>query len=250
MNESNISRQRQAGRRDGGPAYQARRAEITRAATAVFKQRGYRGTMLAHIAEAMGTDRASLYYYVSGKQELFEEIVSDATRTSLARAVEIRDGPGTGAGRVAALMRSVMASYGEFYPVLYVLLQENLKYLEAGRREWAQEMRDVIREWEQVLVDIVAAGQRDQTIRDTAPAWLIAYGIIGMVGWTHRWFRPGTDQLSAAEIGDAFATLALYGLAPGPAGESVLNAAEAPDPRRPPHARDFSRSRAPHRRTA
>jgi AcrR family transcriptional regulator len=212
--ESNIARQRAAGRRTGGPAYQARRAEISRTAARVFKQRGYRGTTLAHIAEAMDTDRASLYYYVSGKQELFEEIVSDATTRNLARAHQIRDGGGSGAERVRGLIVSLMQSYAEFYPVLYVLLQENLKYLEPARREWAEEMRRVIGEWEQVLVDIVLDGQRDGTIRDSSPAWLIAYGITGMVSWTNRWFAPERIEIPATEIGEAFAAIVLDGLRP------------------------------------
>jgi AcrR family transcriptional regulator len=161
--QSNIARQRASGRRDGGPACQARRAEISQTAAGVFRQRGYRGTTLAHIAEAMNTDRASLYYYVSGEQELFEEVVSDATTRNLARAHQIRDGVGTGAERVRELIVSLMESHAEFYPVLYVLLQESLKYLEPARREWAEEMRRVIRDWEQVLVDIVLDGQRPTT---------------------------------------------------------------------------------------
>jgi hypothetical protein len=36
--QSNIARRRAAGRRDGGPAYQARRAEISRTAARVFQQ--------------------------------------------------------------------------------------------------------------------------------------------------------------------------------------------------------------------
>ena len=216
---SNIARQRAAGLREGGPAYLARRTQIKRAAARVFRLRGYRGTTLTHIAEEMGTDRASLYYYVSGKQELLEEMVSEAIGINLERAEAIRDGPGTGAERLRLIIRSLMGAYAEFYPVLYVLIGENLKYLEPERAEWVEQTRRVVNAYEQVIIDIVAAGQRDGTIRDTTPAWLIAYGITGMVSWSNRWFRPEAREMPRAEeIGEAFAAMVLDGLRPTSGG--------------------------------
>ena len=41
---------------------------------------------------------------------------------------------------------------------------------------------------------------------------LTAYGIIGMVGWTNRWFNPNDSPLSAGEIGSAFSDILLGGL--------------------------------------
>jgi hypothetical protein len=42
---------------------------------------------------------------------------------------------------------------------------------------------------------------------------VIAYGIIGMVNWTHRWYHEGaTGMPSAAEIGGSFIEMVLNGL--------------------------------------
>jgi TetR/AcrR family transcriptional regulator, cholesterol catabolism regulator len=53
---------------------------------------------------------------------------------------------------------------------------------------------------------------------------VIAYGVIGMVNWTHRWYREGASGMpSAAEIGQTFSEMVLNGLdsdastLPGPA---------------------------------
>ena len=210
--QSNIGRRRVAARTDGSPAYHERRTEIARAAALVFKQRGFRGTTLSHIARALDTDRASLYYYVSSKEELFQEIVGDAVRINLATAVEIRDGPGTAAQRLRALVTALMESYAEFYPVLYVLIQENLNHVAPERSAWAAEMRTINREWEEVLIEIVRAGQAEGTLSAASPPWLIAYGITGMVGWTNRWFHPDHSPIGATEVGEAFATILLDGL--------------------------------------
>ena len=210
---SNIARRRAAARGGGGTRYEDRRREIVEAAAGVFKRHGFRGTTLAQVADAMGTDRASLYYYVSSKEELFQEVVSEAVRVNLATATTIRDDDAPAPEKLRRLIESLMSSYADYYPVLYVLIQENLSHVAPEHSDWATEMRRVNREYERVVIDIVETGQAQGTIRDAAPAWLVAYGIIGMVGWTNRWFNPNESKVTAPEIGAAFADIVLHGLA-------------------------------------
>jgi len=209
---SKIARKRAAARVDGTGSYADRRREIVRAAAQVFKERGFRGTTLTHVAEAMNADRASLYYYVSSKEDVFQEIVSDAVHVNLATASAIRDEDWPAPEKLRRLLEGLMASYAEYYPFLYVLIQENLTHVAPERSEWADEMKRVNREYEQILIDIVQTGQDEGTLRATAPAWLLAYGIIGMVGWTNRWFNPQESTVTAEEIGSVFADTLLAGL--------------------------------------
>ena len=69
--QSGIGRRRAAALAEGSAAYAERRAEIIAAAAKVFREKGYRGTSLADVAESLDTDRASLYYYIGSKEELF-----------------------------------------------------------------------------------------------------------------------------------------------------------------------------------
>ena len=209
---SNIARRRAAARDDGRTGYVDRRRGIVTAAAGVFKERGFRGTTLSHIAEAMGSDRASLYYYVGSKEEVFHEIVSDAVHLNLATASAIRDGDGSAPDKLRRLINGLMVSYAEYYPVLYVLIQENLNHVGPEDTEWAEEMKRVNREYERVLIDIIQAGQDEGTLRASAPAWLLAYGMIGMVAWSNRWFNPNDSPVGADEIGAVFADTLLAGL--------------------------------------
>jgi AcrR family transcriptional regulator len=215
--KSAIANRRAAARGLNRREYADRRGEIIAAAAKVFKERGFRGTTLNHVAEAMSADRASMYYYFASKQELFQEIVIDAVKANVETAIAIRDGEGTAADKLRRLIEHMMDSYANNYPVLYVLIQENLSHVSPERSAWADEMRGVTREYEKAVIDIVEMGQREGTIRDIAPAWLLAYGVIGMVGWTNRWFNPRQSAATAEEIGAAFAETVLHGLAE-PAG--------------------------------
>jgi TetR/AcrR family transcriptional regulator, cholesterol catabolism regulator len=209
---SNIARRRAAAKGDGRVEYLERRAEIVRAASEVFKERGFARTTLKHVAEAMGVDRASLYYYVSSKEELFHEIVGDAVNVNLAAATAIHADTAPAPAKLRRLIEGLMQSYADYYPLLYVLIQENLGHVAPEDSEWAQEMREINRRYVDLLIEMIQTGQDEGSIRSTAPAWLLAYGIIGMVGWTNRWFNPNETIVDAHEIGTAFADLVLNGL--------------------------------------
>jgi AcrR family transcriptional regulator len=209
---SNFARRRSAARKEPGSRYMQRRREIAEVAAIEFKKRGFGGTTLSHVAEAMGVDRASLYYYVSNKEELFEELVSEVVKVNLAQAEAIRDGEGSAPEKLRRLIEGLMSSYEEHFPVLYILIQENLAHVAPDRSEWANSMKAINRAYEAVVIEIIESGQADGSLAATAPPRLLAYGIIGMVGWTNRWFNPQRSLLGADEIGRAFADTILNGL--------------------------------------
>src|SRR5438067_11864575 len=54
----------------------ARRDELTRTAARLFAERGYHGTSLADVAEAVGMQKASLYHHIETKEDLLWEVAS------------------------------------------------------------------------------------------------------------------------------------------------------------------------------
>ena len=80
---SGIGRRRAAAKADLAPNYEKRREEIYEAAACVFNRKGFSGTTVSAVAKELSIDRASLYYYISSKEQLFDELireVSDAVR--------------------------------------------------------------------------------------------------------------------------------------------------------------------------
>lgn len=209
---SGIGKRRAAANSDGGVAYQERRTEIVGAAAQMFKQNGYRGTKLGDVAEALGLDRASLYYYIGSKEELFQQVVGGAVEANAAAAEEIRDGAGTAAEKLRKLIPALMVSYGENYPFLYVYIQEHLGALAHDTSPWAREMRRHNKRYENAVVAIVQAGVDEGTLRTGTQPWVVAFGIIGMAAWSNRWFNPEESPVPADEIGVAYAEVLLHGL--------------------------------------
>ena len=208
---SGIGRRREAAK--ANPGYQERRQEIIGAAARVFKHKGLKGTRLGDIAEELGTDRANLYYYVSSKDELFQEAVTEAVVANIVRAEQIRDGDGSPVDKLRTIIEELMLSYAEHYPFLYVFIQENLSHVKGSSAAWAAQMRDVNKRYEDVVVSLVQDGDDDGSFRDVGPAWVVGYGIIGAVGWTNRWFDPERSPADAAVVGHTYAEMLLGGLA-------------------------------------
>jgi len=210
--KSNIGKRRAAAIEKNSTGYNARRQEIINAAAQVFKVRGYRGTKLADIAKVLGVDRVSLYYYISSKDEVFEEVVTGVVIANTDRIIEIRDSSIPVREKLRETIEHVMNAYAENYPFLYVYLQENLSHVAANRVGWANKMREVNRRYTQALVDIIQQGYDSGEFRQVAPADVVANGVLGMVSWTNRWFDPNRSQVSAEVIGKGYADIIIDGL--------------------------------------
>lgn len=196
----------------GSESYQQRRREIARVAAELFNKRGFRGTSLSAVAEALGSDRASLYYYIANKRELFDEVVREVSEANVATAEAVLASHEPALEKLRALIVELMKSYGEHYPLLYVYIRENLSHVESDRTEWSQYMRSINRKYEEAIIAIVQEGLDDGTIRPLASARVLAFGLIGMIGWTNRWFVPERSPDSAESIGAAYAEMAVAGL--------------------------------------
>lgn len=207
---SGIARRRTAARAEGGAAYLERRAELIHAAAGVFREKGLSKATLNDVADAIGTDRASIYYYFGSKQELFHEVVREAVEANVKRAEDIHDQDLTAPEKVRALVHSLLASYAEHYPFLYVYIQENLPHVSEDGSSWAQQMKKLNHRYDTAVVGIVEQGVKDGSFRALASPRILAYGLIGMLNWTHRWFHP--ESFSASDVADAYAGVLLDGM--------------------------------------
>jgi len=85
-----------SGRRVGRPRAAQRpdsglepRAELLAAAAELFTTRGYAATTTRAVAERAGMRQASMYHYVSGKEDLLAELLESTVTPSLACAREL-----------------------------------------------------------------------------------------------------------------------------------------------------------------
>src|SRR5512136_2787088 len=67
----------------------AREEELLQAATRLFKEQGYRNTSMQDLADALGMQKASLYYYIKSKEDLLRRLLEHAFSLVQSRIDEI-----------------------------------------------------------------------------------------------------------------------------------------------------------------
>lgn len=210
--QSNIAQRRREKRFSDDEDYLLRREQLLKAAGVVFQQKGFKGASINDIAKAVGIDRTSLYYYTSGKEELFRELVHEAVLSNILMAEIIQSSTEAPSQKIRNFITSLMASFEIHYPYLYMYVQEDMAQITQKSTGWAKEMNNLARRFNTAVIAIVQEGLDDGSFKPSdASAQLVAYGIIGMCNWSHRWFKP-TGKFAAPAIGALYADLVLAGL--------------------------------------
>jgi TetR/AcrR family transcriptional regulator, cholesterol catabolism regulator len=101
---SNIDRRRTRARSSPSPTYLNRRKELIDAAARVMSRKGVTETTLGDIAQEAGTDRASIYYYVNGKEERIAEMLRSALTADTESLREIAAGPGPASAKLRSFV--------------------------------------------------------------------------------------------------------------------------------------------------
>lgn len=210
-----IGRRRAAALADAGPAYQARRDEITAAAGRLFLERGYRATSFKDIGEAVGLDRATLYYYFASKQELFQTATATAVRRNTFDAERIAASDASPAEKIEAILDTLLRSYAATdYPYMFIFLQEDVNRItQASDDPWSRTVRALARRFEDAVTAVFDEGVASGAFATGTPPALLTKALIGMVNWTQRWYRPD-GPVPAPELARMFGGLLLDGVRP------------------------------------
>jgi AcrR family transcriptional regulator len=210
---SAIGRRRAAARAKNDPAYRERVDEIRRAAAAVFHERGFHATTIADVAEAAQMDRATLYYYVGSKQQLFRDVVAEATTRNIEGAETIAASGGSTAEKVSALVHQLMESFEAHFPYMYVIIQEDANRLgdTVGDDQWLATFQEWNARYFRAVSAVVEEGLRNGDLRSALPVRVIANALVGLVTSSRAWFTPN-GPMSASEVASGMTEMILGGL--------------------------------------
>ena len=188
-------------------ASSARRAEVTKAAARLFSERGYHGTSMQHLGDALGIQRGSIYAHIGSKEELLYDVVNEGAGHFLRRAERVLDSPALASVKLRRLLVGHIETAIEHLDAATVFLNE-WRYLSEGPRAEIQAKRD---RYEQMVREVIEAGVKQGEFRDDADIRFAATLVLSAGNWTYAWYRPG-GELGPTEIGERFATLVLKGL--------------------------------------
>lgn len=208
--ESGIERRRQAALAAGGHEYLERRERILRAAATLFFERGYQRTSFGDIAKYLEVDRASLYYYVGNKSDLFEAVAMVPLESNVRELERIHASDRSAPEKIRAVIVQLMASFEANYPGLYVLIRDDLARLDVDTERSAR-ATNLKQRYMDLVIAMVRDGQDKGELRSHVSANVLGESIIGMLAWSHKWFRPGGSP-TGHEIGVGLTSVVLDGL--------------------------------------
>jgi AcrR family transcriptional regulator len=199
----------------GKTLYVDRKELIRKAAGNVFLRKGFLATKLSDIAEEANMDRASLYYYVGSKQDLFEDIFTTAVEGNIKIAEAVEQEDLTSIEKLTKLIIMLMESFEDKYPYFFIFVQEDLKKIETMKdpknEKWLTTSKLLSKQYFEILNRIIADGMEKGEIRSVMPPRLIAHSLIGMMTSSSQWFRPN-GIMKAKEIGAGMARMVMSGL--------------------------------------
>lgn len=186
----------------------SRREELLAVATKLFAGRGYHGTRMDDVADAIGLNKATVYHYYASKSLILYDIYQQAGERTLAA---VHDDPSWTAREALYQYTVRLLSQIAVNPEgAAVYFQEQPYITEWFTPEQVAEVRKKeIKVYEHVhgLLDRgIASGEFYP-----CDSHVLALGYIGMTLGAYRWLRP-SGRRTAPEIAAEFSTALLRGL--------------------------------------
>jgi AcrR family transcriptional regulator len=185
----------------------ATEAAILDQACRLFATRGFDGTSIRDIANAVGISNAALYHYFADKDELFARIVASVIERQCAlmeQRIKPDDPPGE-------KLRAFMRAYAEFFEANTaesVASSRSFGALEKSpQRERAIYWRD---RYERILRDILKEGMDCGEFRKADVA-LTGRAVLSCLNWIYRWYSP-SGPLRPREIAEGYADILMNGI--------------------------------------
>ena len=181
--KSNMGTRRAAAAIESSPFYQEKRQAIIAAAARVFQARGYEETALSHIAEEAQTDRATLYYYASSKQDLFDEVIREASEKNLDAVEAIVKSNAEPSKKLTAALAQLMETYSSDYPYLHVFMQRYFQTASGDESVMTQRTHDWAERYYNAIKAILQVGVDKGDFDFDLPIGIVTISVIGTVNW-------------------------------------------------------------------
>jgi TetR/AcrR family transcriptional regulator, cholesterol catabolism regulator len=171
-----------------------RRKELSRHAARLFAEKGYHGTSIGDLADALGVQKGSLYAHIEGKQELLYETMREGAAAFHAALDTIPDRlPATEKIRLA--LRAHLALIAGQLDVATVFVQE-WRYLEGERHAEIVAER---RRYEERIRALFREGREQSELRTDLDEAAAALLFLSAANWAYTWLQPRADTDAIAE---------------------------------------------------
>ena len=181
-----------------------RREELTREAARLFAERGFHGTSMGDLADALGVQKGSLYSLTGSKQQLLFETMREGARAFHA-ALDAAPEDAAPVERIRLALRGHLGVVAEQLDVATVFTRE-WRYLDDAYRD---EILAERRRYEDRFRELFREGVERGALRSDLDAAAAALLALSALNWAYTWLTPGRDT---DELADRFTTILVDGI--------------------------------------
>ena len=188
----------------------SRRAEVRAAAARLFREYGYRAATMDLIADSVGLNKGTLYYYYQGKSAILYELLSDQLDATLSMLLEV-PATGTPADRLRAFVRMQVKRVADLPDELVLFFRELPMIDKNLPPEQVASLRERIEEYRRFSAGLLADGVATGEFRPV-DVLTVHYSVVGILAYVPIWFRTGSRR-SQATLVEELAEFVLSGVA-------------------------------------
>jgi len=178
---------------------------LVRQAALEFRRRGYHGTSMDDLANALGVTKGALYRYVKGKDEVLYECFVQSNRIGLAALDRAEKQSGNAAKRLETFMVEFIREYLDSNLAGGAMIE--IDALNPKQRASVVSGRDAV---EGRLEKIIKDGVADGSVASANPKLMIL-SFMGSINWIPSWFSPN-GELTSEQIAIQITNIILSGL--------------------------------------
>ena len=167
-------------------------------AATLFAQKGYLGTSISDLAQAMELQKGSLYHYFKSKEELLFKLLDQYISSALVEIEKICTLDITPSDKLKQFMLFYIGFYAGDRDRLVLLINDIDKLGEVYRKQVVEKERRYYRALTGIFSQLQDAG-----IMKPMPSAVAAYAFFGMVHYTCNWFQQD-GKITATELGAMF----------------------------------------------
>jgi AcrR family transcriptional regulator len=172
--------------------------EILERAAELFAQRGFAGTTVQDIADALGMSRPALYYYVKSKDVILEQLVENLSINDAKVLETIRRRRSGDPVEKLREMAHHLATNASSNPYQTQILAQSKHHLP---EQIAELDREAERSIVASLIWVLEQGMRRGQFRSLDPR-TGALAIVGMCVWTAWWVQDSPPEALTTQVAD------------------------------------------------
>jgi AcrR family transcriptional regulator len=187
-----------------------RETEVYTVAARLFARKGFHATRMQDIADELGMQKGSLYYYFDSKDELLNELVTGSVQEAQNSLQAILNSDRSPPQKLALAVAEHLRILQLNADLHLINAQEILMSLD---EETAVTTKTLLKDYENIWNAIVQEGISSGDFRSDLDQKIIIKALLGLCNSTLTWFEPD-GRLTSQQIAQIFTELIINGLHP------------------------------------